>query len=337
MTLSLSQRDFIKAMKQSREAESDGFSILARRPDAADYFDELIANGLGAPDRNKGPVAASREGFVRLPYWSGLGYLLAVSKIAGRNGDNTLGSKIVRLISGFTESADDNQRQNYNTWHRFAECLSLLPLASITADVVNQTRVWVQNPFERSLVARELGMKLVPRLANSAQPHERALAVTLVDIITSIRFVPKRSESDPEPDTEVDRHIVHELVKQQVSPLAAVEPAKLAELFQQRVHDVFTGARESASWLYRPAVETYSQNMTWQTAENMAVEGLFETLKIWTDNDPQLASAKIRDLFESDNGVARRVNRCVRRQIRPTKRTDKLSPNPSTFRTNNAS
>jgi hypothetical protein len=309
MSLNANQRGFVEVMTKSEESADDGFTILAKRADAPIFFDTLEEAGLFDASKVKGPVPAEREGFVRLPYWFGLDYIEAIARTAGATNDKALADKIAKLIIRFSRNANDEQRQNYHTWRKFAEAVSSLPLPAITKSLIDELKLWLSSTLDRSLVAEALGNRLLPRLIASDDLSYRILALELFGHLTGLRKIKKRGREDqePEPDTEVESYWVNSILEKNLSAFAKVEPGATADLFRARVREVFTGTRERSSWLYRPAVEDHAQNMDWNAAENYSVKGLRDVMAAWLEQQPKAAADYVVRLFGDGGEMERRI------------------------------
>ncbi len=119
MVLTANERAFIHKMKENEELARHGFSLLLKRPDFLRFFQPLRDAGLFAPERNPGPEPAPEQGYVRIPYWSALDYLVEIAKQAGTTNDLVLANQvmeIVRTVSQWRET-DGQPRQNWAPPH----------------------------------------------------------------------------------------------------------------------------------------------------------------------------------------------------------------------------
>lgn len=309
MPLNSNQRGFVEIMKQGEESEEDGFIILAKRPDAYIFLDELLEQGLIAPRKAKGPVPVGNEGLVNLPYWRGFDYLVAISKQAAERNDIPLAKKVAKVIGDFSENATSQQRENFHTWGALADALSALPLEAITNFEIEAIRHWLSSKYDRSFVAESLGLKLLPRLIESGLPEQRVMALELFDTLTGFKKKkgPRSESEEDDYGAEVDGYWVNEIIRKNLASLVAREPRCTADIFRRRLSEAFSRHREKSSWLYRPAIEDHDQNMRWHAAENISVEGLRDTLVSWLSADLQNAAAYVSNLFTHGKQIERRI------------------------------
>ena len=115
--LSAKHEAFVKLMKESEELARRGFDLLLKRSNPERFFDALQEAGLFAPSKNPAPVPAEQEGYVRIPYWSPLDYLVAVAKIAGERNDLELAAKVMAVVRDVSSWRDANNKptENYHT------------------------------------------------------------------------------------------------------------------------------------------------------------------------------------------------------------------------------
>jgi hypothetical protein len=189
-TLTTNERAFIEKMKQSEELARHGFSLLCGRDDYLHFFEALQDAGLFAPDRNPPPEPAPEQGYVRIPYWSALDYLVKVAKEAGRTNDFLLANRvmdILRAVSRWREP-DGQPRYNHNTARRFTEILGHLPTPTISKADLELLATWLNDKFERMLVAMAIDQVLLPHLIASTNAEDWAKAVIVLQHSTAIKW-----------------------------------------------------------------------------------------------------------------------------------------------------
>jgi hypothetical protein len=159
------------------------------------------------------------------------------------------------------------------------------------------------------MIGRALDEGALPRMIKSASPDDWDKAVQILDYCTAIRWQPAKEFGDraPKPVTAVEDYWLKRLLDHHVRALAVKRGHKLAELFAQRVREVFSaeGHREYGH-IYRPAIEEHSQNHSWHGAENRSVEGLRDTLVAWCGTDEPDALTFVRDLLDDEFVIVQR-------------------------------
>src|SRR5207249_6047 len=122
------------------------------------FFESLLVAGLFAPDRNPPPEPAPEEGYVRIPYWSALDYLLAIAERAGSTNDFKLADAVMDIIRHASQWRDPQGklRDNYHTAHKFTEMLGRVPTTAVTIADLDLISTWLNGQFERMLVGNAL-------------------------------------------------------------------------------------------------------------------------------------------------------------------------------------
>jgi hypothetical protein len=310
--LTAKHQAFVNMMTESDELARRGFDLLSKRGDLAQFFDALNEAGFFAPSKNPAPAPAEQEGYVRIPYWSPLDYLVAVAKRAGEGNDSELAGKVMNIVRDVSswQDLDHRRRENYHTTRKFAEILGLVPTQAITLDDINLIQAWLEDRFDRGMVAHALDEGALPRLIKSGSTEDWDKAVEIVRHCTAIRWQ-RANESDDvakKPVSAVDDYWLKEMLGHHVVPLAVKRGRKLAELFSERVREVFSSeGRREYGHIYRPAVEDHSQNHDWHGAENRPVEGLRDTLVSWCGTGDPDGMAFVQSLLDDEFVIVRRI------------------------------
>jgi hypothetical protein len=168
--LTSNEQAFIDKMKQDEELARHGFSILLKRPDFSRFFEPLRNAGLFAPERNPAPELAPEKGSVRIPYWSALDYLVAIAKQAGETNDLSLATHVMEIVRAVSEWRESNgqPRHNYQTARRFTEILGHVPTSAVSQADLDLLATWLNDRFERMLVAMAIDETLLPHLLASS-------------------------------------------------------------------------------------------------------------------------------------------------------------------------
>ncbi len=314
MTASLSwkQAEFVRRMAENPENEQWGYELLLKMSEFPRFFDALRDAGMFEPTRNLGPVPGSEPGSVRIPYWPALDYLEACAKRSDAENDHGLAEKVldvVRVVSR-AKDATGQYRDNYHTHWKFAEIIGLVPLACVRREDLDLVSIWLDSRFESGLVTRALDTGVMRRLLDSPSPEHWSWACTVLRNCTAIRWVvdQKRRDEKKTPVTAAEDYWLNELLQHHASALGARARSEAAELFLDRVREVFGGiATSGASWLTRPAVEEHQQNHKWEGAPNRVVEGAREVLLAWASQDPAGTRPSVARLLRDSSDIVRRI------------------------------
>jgi hypothetical protein len=309
--LKFKQMSFIKLMTESEELAQHGFQLLLRRDDFEAFFDPLKDAGLFDPKGNLPPVPVE-EGYFQVPYWNALDYLTAVAKVAGERNDLPLAQKVmdvVRSVSRWREP-DDSIRDNYHTSRKFAEILGLVPSAAVSVADLDFVPAWLSGRFEKGTVGRAFDEGALRRFLASQSSEDWDKALVILRHCTAIRWVDTKElgEGGRKPVTAVEDYWLKELINHHSREFGLRVGRKAAELFLERVRDVFSsGDRAAYSHSYRPAVEDHGQNHSWRGPENRSVEGLRDVILTWCDQDPTGAMLFVKMTLTDGTEMVRRV------------------------------
>lgn len=312
LVLTTKHKLFIQRMTENQEQAKWGFEILLKQLNFAEYFDSLKDAGLFAPEHNLGPKPSEDGRFVRIPYWSALDYLEAVAKQAGVNNDIPLAQKVmdvIRTISSFRDS-DGKIRDNYHTYRKFAEILSLLPTASIAEEDISFIPNWLSSKYDRGMVGHSLDIGVLRRLLASNTPDDWKKAILILDHCTSIFWTEEKGfgKGRKKPVAVIEDYWFKQLIKHHAKTFGAKIGGEAAQIFRSRL-DVIFGKEfgDLPTYLSRPAVEDHPQNHSWDDVINGIVEGFRDVLLSWTDSEPGGAATFVAEILEDKNEMVRRI------------------------------
>jgi len=308
--LTAKQQSFIGMMSNNDELAWKGFRLLLERPDYARFFDALQAAGFFAPTKNPAPVEGERENTIRIPFWAPLEYLKAVAKKAGQEDDAPLAEKVMSVVRAVSEWKEDNgkPRHNYHTNRTFSEILGLVPTKAVMRSDIELLREWLNDPYDRTLVAAALDKGPIPRFLGSTEPEDWNKAVRVLYHVTAINWQGSGDEREPTPSSVVDDFWLQELLKHHAKEIGERVGDAAAKVMIGRVLEVFsTPLRRDHSSLFRPAIEDHAQNYEWRNVENRVVEGLRDVLLGWADKDPKGALAVTKRMLGDNFQIIRRI------------------------------
>ncbi len=314
MTAQLTQKEqwFVDLMARSSEQERRGFEILLQRDDFPKFFDALRAAGLFRPERNSGPVPGTEPGYVQIPYWSALDYLVACARAAGARVDPELSEKVLRVVREVSASRDASGRapDNFHTWRKFAEVIGLLPTHLVTTADVDLVPVWLDSKFETALVTEALDTGAMTRFLASEDARDWPKACAIVKYCTQVRWIEEtaRPDAPKKPVTAADGYWLKALLERHAEKLGQMVGEQAAAMLAVRVREVFSpDPSATMSWLTRPAVEEDEQNHSWETAPNLVVSGLRDVLLSWVRAEPPAARQFVSEMLGDQCEMIRRI------------------------------
>lgn len=297
-------------MHKGDEFTRHGFNLLSNKAIPEKFFKPLMDAGFFDPKNSPGPVPSSEPGFVQIPFWPALTYLQAVAKRAGETGDLDLAENILSVIRSVTNFRDDNgeRRDNYHTYHHFAEILGELPLRSITIEDARLIGVWLSSRFDRGLVGHTLAKGLLRRLLASDDTHDTALAIQVMSECMAYEWLPENNPRGNELVTRIDDYWLKELLDAYAREFGAKAGLPGIQIYEQGLRKIFSDPRRSyGSILWRPAIEPNPQNLDFHGVENRFVDGMRDALSGWIDAQPTEATEYVKRALTDPSEIIRRI------------------------------
>ena len=299
---------FIKMMNEGEEYARHGFDLLSKRDKPEEYFNALAQSGFFEPSRNPAPTPSTEPGFVQIPFWTALTYLEAVAKRSGELNDLPIANKVmdvIRKVSTFREPSGEI-RENSTTYWKFAEILALVPTSAITLSDIDLVRGWINSKFDRGLIGRILGTKVIGRLLTGDENDIEKACVLLEQCTQFVWLDEKRRGRDVA--TLIDDYWLKELISRNATIFGVKAGQRAADIFANRLRELFIEEhRPFGSSLWRPAVEDNPQNYDFRSADNRFVEGLRDVLLGWIDTNGDAARTYVGKGLDDPFEIIRRI------------------------------
>ncbi|TGT87189.1 MULTISPECIES: hypothetical protein [unclassified Mesorhizobium] len=301
---------FFETMREGEEFARHGFELLTKRSTPEQYFNPLSAAGFFDPTQNSGPVPSNREGFVQIPFWSALNYLEVVAKRADELNDHALAEKVmnvVREVSNFRD-IDGSARDNYHTYRKFAEILGYLPIGVVTLADIDLIPAWLTSRYDRGGVGKALGDGLLKKLLAVPTQENVERACHLMSVCMAFRWLAEDDPSGKGLVTEIDDYWLKAIVDSHAKTLGVQGGLQAVKIFENGLRIIFSDPRRNfGSSLWRPAVETNSQNASFRGPENRYVEGMRNALSGWLEASPNNAVNYVKATLSDESGIIKRI------------------------------
>jgi hypothetical protein len=194
---------------------------------------------------------------------------------------------------------------------------ALLPAVSITFDDLELIPFWLNDPFNRGIVAHVIDEGLLTLYLSSSFPENWEKALVVLRHCMAIRWLPvKESSGEAKPFPVVDDFWLKEIIQHHARNAGVKTGENAANVFAERVKEIFgSKTYHFPSRLYRPAIEDHAQNHDMDSAENRSIEGLREALLGWAIQSPREAEPYIEKLLIDELEIMRRIGIYVIGQI----------------------
>ena len=190
-SLNVKEHDLLKRVDENNDLKP----LFFRKVKGIKWFDELHKKGYFNPSSNPRPTEADEEGYFRIPHWQATDYLVKTAPELSLQDDPEYSRQFLEILIATTDYAKKNEFSNYRTWWQFAQVLSQVPPAEISIENLQMVDYWLDDTFERGMVAQEIGVKWLPALLNSGGAHEHELAAELLAIIFKAVFVDREQST----------------------------------------------------------------------------------------------------------------------------------------------
>ena len=173
------------------DAKEELRPFFFRKAKGLKWFDALNGRGYFNPAGNSAPVPAKEEGYVSVPSWPVTDYLVATSPELLDGENRAYAKRALGIIREVTEIAKEKKFGNYRTWWQFSKIIQNIPIDLITSDDLGYVDYWLNDKYDRSLVAEELGKKWLVALLEQPNDKAKAIALDLLKSLYKATFITK--------------------------------------------------------------------------------------------------------------------------------------------------
>ncbi|MFX0200527.1 MAG: hypothetical protein ACFFCW_30785 [Candidatus Hodarchaeota archaeon] len=274
------------------------------------WFDEFDKRGFFDPGLNPMPVESEDEGFWRIRPWPVLEYLVATAPELENPENGDYVEKYLNIIRSVTWKAMESGQGNYRTWWQFATIINHIPIDAIKHEDIQLCDYWLKDRFHQSLVADELGNRLLLRLLGAKTPYARQLSLKLLESLTELRWVERSfaGRKENEPAFHIEPWHAQELFRNVAFEVGKATGSSGIEIFKKRVEEILeTTQTDHYSTIWRPAIEDHEQNVRGDDAIDILISALRDGLDGYVESEPDLAADYISSLLGQKYNVLKRV------------------------------
>jgi hypothetical protein len=156
-------------------------------------------------------------------------------------------------------------------------------------------------------------------LLASESPDDGEKAARLLWHMTAIAWRQDADGGEPEPLTVVDDYWLQRVIDHHAKRVGEKAGPSAAKSMLERTKQVFnTQLRREHSTIFRPAIESHSQNHRWRSAENCTVDALRDVMLGWAQSSSNAAKQMLSTMLGDDLEIIRRIGVYVVGQNWPT-------------------
>jgi len=274
------------------------------------WFDDLDKRGYFNPANNPAPVPSEEEGYVNIPKWLVTDYLVSTSYELENPQNEDYARKFLDLMRTTTVYARDHSYSNHITWWQFAKVIRNIPPHLISLKDIDWIDYWLDDHYERGLVATEIGEHWLPELLSKSFENRDQLAIKLLEILYKIGFNDKKY-GEFEKREAVFRFNLWEAMEitKKVSRLSGtILGLPALSLFEDRLVTVLdTLNNDKWSFIWRPAIEEHEQNHGAGGADDILVVAYRDCSLGVAERDTTEAFGYFQSLLENQYITLKRV------------------------------
>lgn len=300
------ERDLLARIRDKAELRPFFF----RKAKGLKWFNALEQEGYFSLAENPKPVPAKEEGYVNVPFWPVAEYLVAISPELQKTENQAYAEKVISIVRAVTRYAIENGFSNYRTWWQFSKIIQNIPPYLINTDDLTFFNYWLDDPYERNLVAETLGEHWLVDLLDRKDEHCNRLAIGLLSALFEIKYVDRRYGQSNRQEAALRFDSWHaRKITEKVAPKAGqVLGRQAVELFQNALEQILNKLdKDRWSALWRAAVEDHEQNHGADDAEDILIEGLRDALLAFVNNAPAEAKSYVKELLARPYETTKRV------------------------------
>jgi len=295
--LSINEQDLLQRIDEKEDLRP----LFFRKVKGLKWFDALYERGYFDPEKNPKPVQATEEGYVIIPDWPALEYLVKTAPELSDKSNVEYIKKYVDLLVGATKYAIVNNYSNYRTWWRFSEIIPYIPSDAITLENIEIIDYWLEDKYDPALVAEEIGVKWLPKLLESDDEKSLKIASKLLKLLYQVKLIEREfnGKIDHEAKFRFDNYIAKEINKK-IAYLAGKKLGlEAVSLFDERLKFILDKLNnDSWSYIWQPAIEDHDQNEHKDDPENLLIYACRDSLNGYLEIKPEEAPKYITGMLE---------------------------------------
>jgi len=286
--LSFNEKDLLQRIDDKEDLRP----LFFRKVKGLKWFNALYERGYFNPEKNPKPIKTTEEGYARIPDWPVLNYLVKTAPELSNKENKEYIKKYIDLLVGATNHAKINKYSNYRTWWRFSEIISYIPPEAISLEEIEIVDYWLDDKYDRDLVAQEIGEKWLPKLLELSDDHSLKIVTKLLTLLYKVIFVERKFNEKiiREAKLRFDNYIAKEINKK----IACLSGEKIGReavsVFDEYLKCILVELNnDSWSCIWQPAIDDHEQNKDRDSAENLIIGAYRDSLNGYLKIKPEEA------------------------------------------------
>ena len=296
--LSVKEKDLLERIQEKPKLRT----LFFRKVKGLKWFDALYSAGYFNAQNIPSPVPGKEEGYVRIPSWEVLNYLVKTAPELTEEAVSDYVPRFLEIITSATDYAKKQGFSNYHAWWQFSQVLSQIPSKFLTPENLNVVDYWLDDKYDRGLITEVIGEKWLVSLLEEGNDNALPLAGKLLEILFSVNFIKQESggKSRREASLRFDHHRAEKVTKK-IASLAGCRLGRQAvSMFHSKLVKILDELDNDAwSSIWQPAIEEHEQNKHHHDAENILLAGYRDSLKGYLHSRPDEACEYVAALLEN--------------------------------------
>jgi hypothetical protein len=304
--LSAKELDLMQRVDEKEELRP----LFFRKVKGLRWFDPLATRDYFKPEKNPKPVPAKEEGYVTIPSWYVTDYLVKTAPELTDVKNRKYAEKFLQVLVDTTTYAKKNEISNYRTWWQFAEIISQIPHNSITIESIDIIDYWLDDKYERGLVAQVIGENWLPSLLQENDAHALKLAKRIIEILYKVIFNEREYGEKGKQEASLrfeyyDAQKIAEGTSKLAGEKLGQEVIQIFDTFLINVLDRLKSDLWSSLW--QPAIEDHEQNKHYEDAENILIKAYRDAIDGYIRINPIDASKYVKNMMLSEYQTIQRL------------------------------
>ena len=284
--------------------------LFFRKVKGLKWFDPLAERGYFNPDANPKPVPAKEEGYVNIPIWPVVDYLEKTAAELADEKNYRYVEKYLQVLINTTTYAIKNEVSNYRTWWKFAEIISQIPHNSIPIENIDIIDYWLDDKYERGLVAQVIGERWLPRLLQVNDAHAIQLSTRIIEILYKVIFIEDKygGKGKQKASFRVENYQVQKITERTAMLAGENIGLKAIQIFDSFLIKILDKIQNDLwSYLWRPAIEEHEQNKHREDAENVLIQAYRDSLGGYIRMNSNEAAEYVKKMLVSEYQTIERL------------------------------
>lgn len=284
--------------------------ILFNKAVGIHWFRPFGEAGFLSPNDIPGPIPQKEEGSVSIPVWPITNYLAATSPELLEPGNEEYAIAFMDFIRAATCFAKERNFGNYRVWWQFSKIICNVPPLLLNESDLQLIDYWLDDTYERGLVAEILGIQWLHKLLDYQEQHCKDLALGVTDLLYKTKIVPSKFGFGEEKDAifRFENYYAQKITQQSASKVGQSLGINAVILFQKHLQDILDIlGNDQWSSIRRRAIENHAQNSRADDTEDILIEAHRDALLAYVTVAPDAASNYVATILEGPFETLQRI------------------------------